>query len=334
MAASVAPQPLRQRREIPELAQVDAQPEQAGLVQRQPLALRAIVLLVGIALDGEIVGDQDGDPAFVDPAQQALVPAVQHGAAVVQHLRIGIAAHIDQLLAEAGMQAQHVAGLDIDPVRVDHALKRVITHVGPGIAVMGMQVQHDAAPLHAGLGHFLDAQPMRARLGIAGWPHHVHAGAKAVVVHRHRDAVAVHVEVLPDVRQRVPLGRILGVERHRIVARTIDVAGVFEPQGIVHAEQPALARGHVAFRRQPVRVQRRSSGQVQRQAQAEGLARAHFARRLHPPLSRQQVQAAQFVVGAELAPIGARRPVLPALVHVAFLTRRRSGAGPRRAADR
>jgi len=46
------------------------------------------------------------------------------------------------------------------------------------------------------------------------------------------------------------------------------------------------------------------------------------------------IDEVESVVGAELAPIGARRPFFPARVHVAVLTVRRSGAGPRRAADR
>ena len=70
----------RRARQVPDLAEVDAELEQAMLVQRQR---RAVIACSshgrdGMGLDGVVVGDQRDQPAVGDPLQQPLVAAVEH----------------------------------------------------------------------------------------------------------------------------------------------------------------------------------------------------------------------------------------------------------------
>jgi hypothetical protein len=57
------------------------------------------------------------------------------------------------------------------------------------------------------------------------------------------------------------------------------------------------------------RVEHVAAGKVQRQRQAEGLAGADFARALQDLFFGDEVQAAELVVGPEVAPVGAFGPV-------------------------
>ncbi|MDT4862980.1 hypothetical protein FQZ97_976650 [compost metagenome] len=69
------------------------------------------------------------------------------------------------------------------------------------------------------------------------------------------------------------------------------------------------------------RVQHVAAGQVQRQRQAEHLARADFAHGLQHFFFGQQVQAAELVVRAEVAPgrsFGASGPAFHLLVSYRF----------------
>src|ERR1700722_16684056 len=58
-------QPAVERGEVPELAKMDAKPEQAGLVQRHRRAMCTARQRSLNLLDRIIVGDQNGDPAVV-----------------------------------------------------------------------------------------------------------------------------------------------------------------------------------------------------------------------------------------------------------------------------
>ncbi|WP_178386473.1 hypothetical protein, partial [Pseudomonas aeruginosa] len=77
---AVAParaQPFGQRREVPQLAQVHAQLEQAMLVQRQCRAA-SVEGARGLGFDRVVVRDQGGQARVRDPLQQALVAPIQH----------------------------------------------------------------------------------------------------------------------------------------------------------------------------------------------------------------------------------------------------------------
>src|SRR6185437_3364051 len=82
--ALVGAEPIGELGEIPDLAEIDAELEQAMRVQGQR---RAMVLLArprGKALDRVIVGDERDEAALGDPVQEALVAAVKRGAGVMQ----------------------------------------------------------------------------------------------------------------------------------------------------------------------------------------------------------------------------------------------------------
>jgi len=50
---------------------------------------------------------------------------------------------------------------------------------------------------------------------------------------------------------------------------------------------------------------------IQRQAEHEGEAFFHFTHSRQAPLGRYEVHASDLIVRAEIAPVGARRPLLP-----------------------
>ena len=204
--------------------------------------------------------------------------------------------------------------LDRRALRVARAHEIVVPHRAPGIAVGAPQVHEHAAALHTRFRHALDAQrpgagerrlPGRLRRGHVGAD--VHAAAIAVVVAHLRHAVAVRVEHRPDVRERVPVRGELAVQQHRIVAEHVGMVGV-GVQVVLHA---AVAHHRLQARRAPLQVVVIAAGTVERQRQAERAARAHFGRRLPDLLRRDQIEAAALVVGAEVAPVGARRTLPP-----------------------
>src|SRR5690606_1683921 len=90
--AVVRAQPGGQRRQMPDFAKMDAELEQAMLVQRVEGA--AAVMGTGRqALDGIIVGHQDRKPAVGDPLQEPGVATVEDGAGTVHRVRVGLALH-------------------------------------------------------------------------------------------------------------------------------------------------------------------------------------------------------------------------------------------------
>ena len=111
------------------------------------------------------------------------------------------------------------------------------------------------------------------RASVVG-PDEVDAGAVAVVVDRLGDAVAVGVELGADVRERVPLRRVLQPERHLVVGP--DVEKLSSPFAhLAHGDvvEDLGVALHVLGRREARRVaplvQRGAARVVERQAQAE-----------------------------------------------------------------
>src|SRR3546814_6902297 len=83
-------QPVRQGAQVPERAEVDAELEQAELVQRHLGAAAAVAAVdAGNVLDRVVVGDQGRQAAGTDPRLQVRIAAVERGKGV-QPVRVGI----------------------------------------------------------------------------------------------------------------------------------------------------------------------------------------------------------------------------------------------------
>ncbi|MCY1382510.1 hypothetical protein D9M69_705370 [compost metagenome] len=125
---------------MPKLAQGDPVLKQAQLMQGQARAgLRSRP--ARYAFDRVVVGAERGNPAIDDPAPQALIAPIQHGAAAIEHRRVGRAAHGHDLVGEPRVQAQHVAGLDIAAGGIHGAHQQLIAHILAHVAAQRMQVQ-------------------------------------------------------------------------------------------------------------------------------------------------------------------------------------------------
>ena len=134
----------------------------------------------------------------------------------------GFAVPLEDLGREAGVQQQHVARLDDDVVGRHDLLERLAVDAAPLVAEVVREVDEHAAALHAVERHVLQAEVVREAAVVAAVARgvglrsdEVDAGAVAVVVDGLLDAVAVGVELGADVRERVPLRRVLQRERHR-----------------------------------------------------------------------------------------------------------------------
>ena len=150
----------------------------------------------------------------------------------------------------------------------------------------------------------------------------VDPGAVAVVEDGFLDAVAVGVELRARVRERVPLRRVLQRERHRVVGPHVDVARapVLRDVLLVDVVEGRGVAVEVLGRREPTGGYRRwfsavPPGIVERQAQAEADAGLDLAHALEHLLGGEQVDAAELVVVAPVAPGGAGRALLPPLRH-------------------
>ena len=195
---------------------------------------------------------------------------------------------------------------------------------------MRLQVDHHAAALHAGFRHVLHAEMARALRFVArrhvalrvvvGRADDVAAGAIAVVEHVLGAAVAIGVEHLADMREAVPLRRVLQRQDHLVVADDVGGGGIVAAQRVVHVGFVA-AHGRLQHRRKAARREDRAAGIVERQRQAEGLSDLHLGDALQDLFRRQQIEAATFVIGAEIAPGRAGGAVGPAWVvcHLRFL---------------
>ncbi len=150
---------------MPKLAQMHAELEQAMLVKRRGGAA-ADMLDGGEALDGEIVGDQRGKPAVGDPAQQALVAAIENGATVVRKLVIDAAIVAQEQVGVAGMKTDQVGRLDLDAVALDDFHERVVADDHAALVAAGIEIDQDPPPLHAGRRHSFDAKSPGGRSGL------------------------------------------------------------------------------------------------------------------------------------------------------------------------
>ena len=177
--------------------------------------------------------------------------------------------HSRTLRRETGVQQEHVARLDDDVVRRHDLLERLAVDAAPVVAEVVGEVDEDAAALHAVEGHVLQAEVVREAAvlaavarGVGLRSDEVDAGAVAVVVDGLLDPVAVGVELGTDVRERVPLRRVLQREGHDVVGPHVDVAWVAPLVHLAHVDVvegvgvalacPRSARG----RRVPPLVQR------------------------------------------------------------------------------
>ena len=294
------------------------------LVQRQSRAA-AGAGRGGQTFDCVVVGDQGHQARIGDPLQQPLVAPLQHGARVFYRVRVGLFVHLQQHLGKTGVQAHHVARLHHHVVLAHDVHQQVVAHPHTLTAQMRMQVDHHRTALHAALGHFFDAQRLgrgrrlsgdlgkakNARPLAAARAHHIGACAKAVVVHRLGHAVAVGVEHRAHMRQAVPLGAVLQMHDHQVVAHHIGASRVVAPQLVVHVGL-ALAHRRAQHRWLAPGVEHIAPGKIQRQAQVEGLPGAHLIDALQHFLWRQEVHATALVVRPEVAPVRAGWTLFPA----------------------
>src|SRR5579872_6593219 len=72
-------------------------------------------------LDGVIVGDEGRGAGIGDPLQEPPVTAIEHGAAILQHLLARAALHLEQHLVEARAETDQIAPLDLDAVGIEYA---------------------------------------------------------------------------------------------------------------------------------------------------------------------------------------------------------------------
>ena len=240
----------------------------------------------------------------------------------------GLRSHSSTLVAKPGVQQEHVARLDHDAVGRHDLLERRPVDPSPLVAEMVGQVDEHPPPLHAVPRHVLEPEvvgerPVRPAVapGVGLGTDQVDAGAVAVVVHGLFDPVAVGVELGADVGERVPLRRVLQRERDDVVGPDVDVLGVAEVLHLAHVDVVEGGRlalhvlGRGDHRRVPALVERGAAGVVERQAQAEADAGFDLADALEHLLGGDQVDPAQFVVVAPVAPGRAGRALLPPLRH-------------------
>ena len=276
-------------------------------------------------LDGVVVGDQNSQAAIGDPVEQLRITPIERSAKLIQHRRIRITVHLEQLLGKAGMQADHVAGLDDDAIGFEYAHHQVVADGDALVAHVCLQVDHDPASLNAGFGHVLNAQLdrvgsglMLARTGVAGvrtvgGSDDVLTSPVTVVIHRLRNTVAVGVEHRPYVREAVPLRRILQVHDHEIIADHIALRLIVGKQPVVHVG-PSVAQRRSDHRRVATRIEHVATGVIQRQAKTEGATLANLGNTLTHLFRSQQINLAALVVGAKIAPVRPWRTLRPPLV--------------------
>jgi cation diffusion facilitator CzcD-associated flavoprotein CzcO len=345
-APVVLAQPRRQLVQVPKLAERDAQPEQAEMVDGKQRMSALVAVPADQSLDGIVVGDEGRDLRVSDPLQQRWVTSVEIRTQRVDLHRIGVAIHGQDLGGETSVKQQHVARFHDDVVRLHDPLERLQVDTAPVVAQVVGQVDEDAAPLHTLEGHVLEAQVVsEAAVSTAVAPRvrlrsdQVDTGSIPVVVDRLFDPVAVGVELRPDVGQRVPLGGVLQREGHLVVGPDVDETRT----ALVHLTHVDVVEGvgdvmHVLGRSQHWRVaplvQRRPARVVERQAQTETDAGLHLAHALEHLGGGEQIDPAQLVVLAPVAPRRAGRALCPALRHWSSSRRNRAIRGPVACTDR
>jgi len=156
-------QPVGQVLQVPQLGQMDAELEQAVLVQPES---RGVVRVVGSDLriedlDRHVVGTDGDDIAVVDPFQQPVVMAVEPARHPEQAAEIRLLVHSEQQGVEPGIDHEEVAGADLDLLGVDRPHHLVIAETGVSMAMGGKEIDQHAAALGARLGQILDAEARR-----------------------------------------------------------------------------------------------------------------------------------------------------------------------------
>ena len=81
----------------------------------------------------------------------------------------------------------------------------------------------------------------------------------------------------------------------------------------------AFPNDRFQFRRQAAWINRIAAGQGERQAEAKGFSQAHFFYGFENARLGQQVEAADLIVGAEIAPVRTLGPYLSTLAHIVSL---------------
>ena len=147
------------------------------------------------------------------------------------------------------------------------------------------------------------------------------AGAVAVVEHDLGLAVAVGVEQLTDMGEAVPLRRVLQRHLDDVVAHDDDQFRVLAGERIGDVRH-AVAHIGEEPRRMAAWIDDIAARIIEGQAEAEGLAFLDLGNALEHLLRGQQVEPAQLILGAPIAPGRAGRTTFPARVvgHQATLT--------------
>ena len=166
----------------------------------------------------------------------------------------------------------------------------------PVVTDVVVQVDEHPAALDAVIRHVFQAEmagEAAVRSAVTGRvvlrADEVDAGPVAVVVDRLFDTIAVGVEFGADVRQRIPLRRVLQRERDDVIGPDVDVFRIAPVRHLAHPDvvEDARCAVHVLGRRDRGRVaalvQRRAAGKVERQAQAEAAAFGRPRVRLRAP---------------------------------------------------
>jgi hypothetical protein len=140
------------------------------------------------------------------------------------------------------------------------------------------------------------------------------SGAKSVVEDELGFAVAIGVEAAADVGKGIPLRRVLQGEQDEVVGNDVGQPGHVGIQRVAEVLLLAAQRRGDA-RRLATRVEDAAAGIVERQREAERAPLLHLGDALQDLFLRDPVHAATLVIRAEVAPVRARRPVLPSLRH-------------------
>ena len=222
-----------------------------------------------------------------------------------EHRRVGPLVHVEDHPVVAGAEAQEVALLDLDLVRLHdpHQLvvadefpprpkcaSRSIITPRPCIGCAAMLSIASAARRHA---RRLD----RLAVAVIHRPDDVLAGAIAVVEDDLGLAVAIGVEQLADMGKAVPLRRILQRHLDDVVADHIDELRVLAVERIGHIGH-AVALVREKPRRMAARVDHGAAGIVERQAQAKSRPSLTSATPLDL-VRGQEVEPAELIVGPQ-----------------------------------
>src|ERR1700733_517534 len=218
-------------------------------------------------------------------------------------------------ISPAGVYAEHVALFDDNSVLLENPHQVVVADELAVRAEARKQVCHDTTALDAGICHLLDSEIERPRSFRIVRAENIDAAAIAIVVDELLLAVLVGVERLADMTERIPLRGILRVEGHRIVTRKISPALVLVAHRKVDEVVTTGARRDCPFRRKPLRNEKIAAREIEWQAQTESDALPHLLGGFAPTFGRNEVEAPDLIVVAEISPVRVFRTNLPTLDH-------------------